>query len=263
MIQKIDKWTSENPIICGVIALLLVPFFYLIWNVGVDKANKFAGIFTPLIVALVTIYLSNRQHNIADAQRAVAEESKNIAATNRDIADKKMKLELFEKRYELYEAVHSFYFYCSQMNKTALDYFHGRKKPLELWDRFEAGDYEKFKEANKAAKEDRENLESQYKEKMTIISKALFLFDRQIYDNFEYVITHCYQIAEINNEEAIKKLESLEEDVKNYMNSLHRTYKLKSDNIIPNKDLLGDTEMTRYMKDDLPNRVSKYLKIDT
>lgn len=65
---------------------------------GVDAANKFAGMFTPLIVAVVTIYLSNRQHNIADAQRAIAVQQAKTASN-------KLRLDLFDKRFNVYQNI--------------------------------------------------------------------------------------------------------------------------------------------------------------
>lgn len=98
---------------------------------GADASNKFAGIFTPFIVAAVTIYLSNRQHNIADAQRAVAEESKNIAATNRDIAERKLRLELFEKRFSAYAAIIDFFMECYELSYNVLTFMSIEPEQIE------------------------------------------------------------------------------------------------------------------------------------
>lgn len=113
MMEKFKKWVSEHPylytgIVC-VIATVCIVVACLIGQFGVDRSNKFAGIFTPLIVAVVTIYLSRRQHNIADAQRAVAEESKNIADAQRVIAKQKIRLDLFDKRYSMYQEIFSLF----------------------------------------------------------------------------------------------------------------------------------------------------------
>lgn len=173
MNDKFRKWISEHQIISAFLLSIIIVIFFLIWKNGADVSNKFAGIFTPLLVAAVTIYLSNRQHNIADAQRAVAEESKNIAATNRDIAERKLKLELFEKRYELY---HKF-------TKTYLEYtkyyefvkmFNGKN----IYFRDENSKVNYSEKNNKL----KDELTIIYNDMFTEINKISFLFDEECHD---------------------------------------------------------------------------------
>lgn len=102
--KKVWCWI-KRPIYIVVGIFIFLGVTQLVETFGADASNKFAGIFTPLIVAVVTIYLSNRQHNIADAQRAVAEESKNIADAQRAIAKQKIRLDLFDKRYKMYQEI--------------------------------------------------------------------------------------------------------------------------------------------------------------
>lgn len=176
LVRRVIVFISNNPF-CFCVILGAAYFLYcLVSNglvYGADTSNKIAGIFTPLLVAVVTIYLSNRQHNIADAQREVAEESKNIAATNRDIADKKMKLELFEKRYELYHKFTKMYLeytkyydFAAVFNNNNIDFQDTNTKVNYL---------EKHKKLQ-------DNLTTIYNDMLTEINKISFLFDEECHD---------------------------------------------------------------------------------
>lgn len=113
MMAKLWKYIDEHPFlfVLGLLSSLGLIYYIVSLSIefGANTSNKVAGIFTPLIVAAVTIYLSGRQHNIADAQRAVAEESKNIADAQREIAKQKIRLDLFDKRYSMYQEIFSLF----------------------------------------------------------------------------------------------------------------------------------------------------------
>lgn len=116
MIRLIWSWIKW-PIYIATGILIFLFITQLVECFGADASNKFASMFTPLIVAVVTYVLTTRQHDIADAQREVASQQAGIAASNRDIASanseiarenkdiaaNKLRMDLFEKRYELYQ----------------------------------------------------------------------------------------------------------------------------------------------------------------
>ena len=222
---------------------------------GADASNKFAGIFTPFIVAAVTIYLSNRQHNIADAQRAVAEESKNIAAANRDIADRKLKLELFDKRYEVYNSVISFYSFSLSLNKRPSEYIHGPTMALCKKYFFNIEHKNKLNEALDKAKKDRIELEKQYEVKIISIQKARFIFDEKTFYKFDEIISESYKIGKIYNDDAIKQLENIIGRIGKEI-VVHR-----NEHNIEKSDISSILNFETYMTSKIHIELSKYLDI--
>lgn len=251
----ITKFIDKHPIISGLIALMIIPLFYIIWRVGADTANKFAGIFTPIIVAGVTIYLSNRQHNIADAQRAVAEENKNIAAANRDIADKKMKLELFEKRYEIYNSVVGIYSFALSLNKRPAEYIYGSTMEIDKCFFFNIDDKDKFKKALEKAKNDRIELDKQYEEKIISIEKSRFIFGEEVFHKFGEIISKSYKIGRIFNNDAIKNLENNISSLGNSITVIRNSHSIDDENI---DEII---KFETYMGGKIQVELSKYLDI--
>ncbi|GBQ66498.1 hypothetical protein AA0474_1137 [Acetobacter lovaniensis NRIC 0474] len=210
------KWPFY--IVAGILIFLIVT--QLVECFGADASNKFAGIFTPLIVAAVTIYLSRRQHNIADAQRAVAEESKNIAAANRDIADRKLRLELFDKRYEIYQTFVEFFVYCHDIPLDIREYLKLSKKEEESVFLYEDPKVwnESLERAEKNIGKIQQNLDL-FKNKCEIsIGKSMFLFKSDnniVYVSFLNIAKETYEFGFSKKEYLEANLQKFEIDYKN------------------------------------------------
>ena len=103
IIVFLTKWTIYTAL--GLFLFLAIT--QAVETFGIDASNKFTSMFTPLIVAIITYILTTRQHDIADAQREVAVQQASIAAINKDIASNKLRIELFDRRYEIYLKISS------------------------------------------------------------------------------------------------------------------------------------------------------------
>jgi hypothetical protein len=68
-----------------------------VWEFAKDFAGPIATVIAAVAAITVTAYFNRRQTGIASAQ-------KDIAAVQRDIAADRLKIDLFEKRYEIYLA---------------------------------------------------------------------------------------------------------------------------------------------------------------
>lgn len=116
MTDKFKKWVSEHPYLyAGIVCVtptVCIVVACLICHVGVDRSNKFAGIFTPLVVSGVTAYFAWNQLNLGKEQKALTERQAEIARQqavtaqeNKEIAANKLRLDLFDKRYEVFSKI--------------------------------------------------------------------------------------------------------------------------------------------------------------
>ncbi|MCP1240882.1 hypothetical protein NKW44_14565, partial [Acetobacter lovaniensis] len=132
-LDKFKKWVSEHPylyagIVC-VIATVCIVVACLIGQFGVDRSNKFAGIFTPLVVAGVTAYFAWNQLNLGREQKALTERQAEIARQqaitakeNKEIAANKLRLDLFDKRYEVFSKILKHFSFAFDLSLDINDY---------------------------------------------------------------------------------------------------------------------------------------------
>ncbi|WP_281855143.1 hypothetical protein [Acetobacter pasteurianus] len=131
------KPTNLMYISCAIDIFLFIIFIILIVTVfGVEASNKFSGIVTPLIIGLCTVYVAWCQYNLAKKQHELAKEQKQltekqatiseqqvrVAEENKDIAHNKLKLELFEKRYDLFNQFAEYFSECYAMS-LSIDHY--------------------------------------------------------------------------------------------------------------------------------------------
>ncbi|WP_406236947.1 hypothetical protein ACF3NX_06450 [Acetobacter orientalis] len=93
-IEKHPKWTFVILIGVNVAWYLLDQAI----KAGPKISNQVAGIFTPIITAIITGFFAWSQLNLGKEQKA-------LAAQQAKTAHSKLKLDLFDKRYELFKSV--------------------------------------------------------------------------------------------------------------------------------------------------------------
>ncbi|MFT8850371.1 hypothetical protein [Acetobacter orientalis] len=186
MIGIFMKWLIY--IVVGIITFLGIT--QLVECFGVDASNKFAGMFTPLIVAGVTIYLSNRQHNIADDQRAIAEVQARIADSNRKIASEnskiaynKIRMDLFDKRFEVYEYITDLFDEFANL-KMKVNYYVQSKDTIDS--RPDSSEY--YSNYKLDIQNEKINHENSIKQSYYKMQKIEFLFNRVCADHFQEML---------------------------------------------------------------------------
>ncbi|MCP1244187.1 hypothetical protein GOB86_15140 [Acetobacter lambici] len=244
------KWPFY--IVAGILIFLIVT--QLVECFGADASNKFAGIFTPLIVAAVTIYLSRRQHNIADAQRAVAEESKTIAAANRDIAERKLKLELFDKRYAVYKASLEFAVFTSDMSASIRSYME--QFNVEYNDglinqtySIDEKEIEKYNECKKYFHKIEKDFDELKGRSYCVIVQAKFLFDENSFKYFDNLHDLSFSLG--NRKIELIKRQILQKNF--YINEDRKRYDIPM--IAIQDDIL------KIINDEMPEKMKQYLDI--
>ncbi|MFT8309161.1 hypothetical protein [Acetobacter malorum] len=228
------KWLFK--IVLGIFIFLVITWLVEIY--GVDNSNKFASMFTPLIVACVTIYLSNRQHNIADAQRAVAvqqakiaESNSEISRENKDIALRKLRLELFNKRYAVFQVIKQAYvrtYYCNEDISQEPDTFQIMTSFAVNINKNEIIDH---------LKSIKTDLIKDISEFTLCVNQVEYLFNKETYDK-------CVEMGE-ELEEYIKNFETI---IKSYeKNLIHNNKYIKIYNKIQTKYTIIEVLVKPYM----------------
>lgn len=183
--------------ICAVILFLFIT--WLIEIFGVDPSNKFAGIFTPLIIGSLTAYvalnqykLAQKQHDLAKEQKAltarqadIAEQQASVARENKEIAHNKLKLELFDKRYAVFEQFIEYFGYYFDL-RLDIDYYV-KLSPTEEQDYTTARDRPAFikpiyERALERINEIQENNAKNKQSLEIVLAKTKFLYDLNIHE---------------------------------------------------------------------------------
>jgi hypothetical protein len=234
----------------------------------VERVNKFITMFGPFTIAYVAyqqyklaqkqLDLSREQRSLTERQADIAGQQAQTAKENKEIADAKLKLEKFEKRYEVFNSVISFYINCAHMDKTPADYFY--RKPTDRGRRFflNRSDLDNLQKAMNAALDDRRQLDNELKKTNAIISKARFLFDESIYYEFLGVLEEGYRIATTYNDNTVTGLNN----VSSYLKKQSIVYPLLNTSTIDAKTMDEIKKFERYVNIDLPKILSDYLNID-
>lgn len=110
MKETVIRWASEKPkvyliIVAESVVIFLLAIAFCLYEFGIEKTYKLAGMLTPVAVMGVTVYFAWNQLELGRGQKALAQRQATTAHT-------KLKLDLFDKRYEAYQNIMEHFIYC-------------------------------------------------------------------------------------------------------------------------------------------------------
>lgn len=183
-------------ILCALYIFSYIVFFVEIF--GVKAVNQFSGILTPLVIGLITAYvawsqykLAKKQHELAREQKQlterqadISEQQARVARENKDIAHNKLKLELFDKRYAVFEQFIEYFGYYFDL-RLDINYYV-KLSPTEEQDYTTAKDRPAFikpiyERALERINEIQENNAKNKQSLEIVLAKTKFLYDLNIY----------------------------------------------------------------------------------
>ncbi|MBB2164013.1 hypothetical protein HLH26_05575 [Gluconacetobacter sp. 1b LMG 1731] len=105
----------KYPIFVGTFLIFVMIFATFVDTFGIDKVAKFTTIFTSMIPGIMLFLVARQQFFIAREQKEIAREQKEIARG-------KFRLDLFEKRHDVYNVFVDFFAYCHDLSLKVDDY---------------------------------------------------------------------------------------------------------------------------------------------
>lgn len=127
MKERVIRWASERArfiIIVEIVILFSLAITFCLYKFGIEKTYKLAGILTPIAVMCVTIYFALNQLNLGKGQKALSQRQASTAHT-------KLKLDLFDKRYEAYQNIIEHFVYCYDLPMGIMAYLSLSKEENE------------------------------------------------------------------------------------------------------------------------------------
>lgn len=190
------------------------------------------------MVGVATTYIAFQQHVLAKQQKDISNQQKNIAAN-------KLRLELFEKKYEIYEVHLNMALWVSKIK-------------LEKEDKHSYLP-EKFNEEWKKSKKYEENFVENEDKLISLGEQVRFLFDSEMY-SFLSVMRGKILTLETNIQfiRSLKKEEKKEKENPLLLIDNSTELSLKSA-LKMNRDL--NNEIQKFYEKELPERMMPYLKM--